>query len=207
MIFQDPTLKNAPPKWAEVDKALGSFVPPDLLGFPCNPGALNYFRSRYRMAKSFQGMTLETYQPETVEGYSALMKTFLSYSAFEAYLGCVGIELKDTLPLAAPYDPAGCEAAVRAIQMHDSFLKGVLKHLDSKTFIAQYEFFLNSKPSNVIYLPGGIRHIFAHGILTPNTGAGWTAPTIQVCRELDRFLFSIMDGDFIARLKATGYIQ
>jgi hypothetical protein len=199
-------LSNSPPDWKVCDDALAKFVEPTKMGFTCGPGDLHRFRARYRVAKSFTGMHLETYSQATVDGYSALFRLFLTYSAFEQFMDCCGLNLKGMLPALAPYDPAACEASVRAVNQHEQFLDFVLQRLDRKEHQDQFAAFLSKKPFNVLYLPAGIRHIFAHGILTPNAGAGFAQPAIEACNVLVTFLFAVMDGEFTARLKANKFI-
>ena len=206
MLISDPTLTNAPPYWAECDAALGKFVAPSAMGFPCDPGDLNRFSSRYRLAKSFRRIELETYTSQTVDGYAALFHVFLTYSAFEQFMDCCGLNLNGMEPCLKSYNATACEAALRKVVNFDQFLRAVLTHLDRETHRKQFETFLAGKPCNVLYLAAGIRHIFAHGRLTPNSGAGYTAPAQEVSKLLVILLFRVMDGEFTTRLRANGIV-
>lgn len=204
MLIRDPNLVNAPPGWAACNAALAKFTPPSQLGFVGSAGDLNRFWSRYRLAKSFQSISLDSYTAETTEGYSALFRVFLAYSAFEQLLDCCGLNLPGVEPLLPPYKPSECEEAIRKVEHYDSFLGVVMKHLDRVAHRTQLENFLSGKPCNVLYVAAGIRHIFAHGKLTPNSGAGFTAPAQQISTILCEFLFHVMDGEFSGRLSANG---
>lgn len=46
---------------------------------------------------------------------------------------------------------------------------------------------------------------FAHGELTPNSGAGSPEPVRRVSEVICQFLFRVMDGEFTARLRANGF--
>jgi len=69
----------------------------------------------------------------------------------------------------------------------------------------QVQAFLDGQPCNLLYLPAGIRHIFAHGKPTPNSGAGTTEPVKQIADVLCEFLFRTMDGEFTRRLRDHGF--
>lgn len=204
MLIHDPNLVNTPPGWAECDAALRKFTPPSQLGFVGSAGDLNRFRSRYRLAKSFRSISLDSYTAETTDGYSSLFRVFLAYSAFEQFLDCCGLNLPETQQLLPTYKSSECEEAIRKVEHYDSFLSVVMKHLDRKVHRTQLENFLFGNPCNVLYVAAGIRHIFAHGKLTPNSGAGFTAPAQKISTILCEFLFHVMDGEFIGRLRANG---
>ncbi len=169
VILKDPNLVNAPPGWCACHEALSRYTSPAKMGFACSAGDLNRFWSRYRLAKSFQGIALESYTAETTVGYSALFRVFVTYSAFEQFLDCCGLNLSGMAPLLPLYKPGDCEAAIRNVEHHDSFLKAVLQHLDRASHRTQMQK-LSGKSCNLLYVAAGIRHIFAHGKLTPNSG-------------------------------------
>lgn len=176
------------------------------MGFVCRAGDLNRLNSRYRLAKSFRAIELESYAKETVDGYSALLQIFLCYSAFEQFMECCGLKLNGMGSCLATYDATACEAAIRRIEKHDMFLKAVHAHLDREAHKKQFEAFLSGKPCNVLSLAAGIRHIFAHGLLTPNSGAGYTQPAQGVSSALAGFMFQVMDGEFTSRLRASAIV-
>lgn len=206
LIVADPTLAFSLPHWKACDAALGKYVAPSAMGFACKAGDLNRLASRYRLAKSFRSIQLEAYVKETVDGYSALFQVFLSYSALEQFMDCCGIKLNGLEPCLPAYDAPNCEAAIRAVDHHDQFLKAVYAHLDRDAHRKQYKAFLNGSSCNVLYLAAGIRHIFAHGLLTPNAGAGYTQPAMSVSAALSAFILKLIDGEFVSRLKAHGVV-
>lgn len=201
----DPNLVNAPPGWAVCNAALKKFTPPSAMGFVCAPGDLNRFWSRYRVAKSFREIVLDSYTAETTAGYSALFRVFLTWSAFEHFLTICGLNLPGMVPLLPPYDPTAAETRIRAIEGHADFLRFVLQRLDRANHRAQVQAFPDGQPCNLLYLPAGIRHIFAHGKLTPNSGTGTTEPVRQIVEVLSELLFRIMDGEFTRRLRDHGF--
>jgi hypothetical protein len=207
LIVTDPTLAFSLPNWKACDIALSNYTPPSAMGFACKPGDLNRLSSRYRLAKSFRAIQLESYVKETVDGYSALFQVFLCYSALEQFMDCCGLNLNGVEPCLPAYGAAGCEVSIRAVEKYDLFLKAVHAHLDRRAHRKQFEAFLSGDPSNVLYLAAGIRHIFAHGRLTPNSGAGYTQPAQSVSAALSAFAFRVMDGEFTARLVANGIVD
>jgi hypothetical protein len=174
------------------------------MGFSCTPSDLNRFNSRYRLAKSFRGIALETYTRETTEGYAALFHVFLTYSALEQFMRCCGITLSDTKNCLTAYDAADCAAAIRKVKGHEKFLQAVLAQLDRDSFRKEYNAFLGARPANLLYLAAGIRHIFAHGRLTPNTGAGTVDAAKEVSELLISLLLRLMDSEFSRRLRTNG---
>jgi hypothetical protein len=174
------------------------------LGFVGSPGDVHRFRSRYRLAKSFKGIVLDTYTAETTGGYSALFRVFLTWSAFEQLLEICGLTLPGVAPLLEAYEPEAVAASVRGVVGHEEFLRFVHERLDRATHRANVEAFLRNEPCNVLYLPAGIRHIFSHGNLTPHSGAKNPNAVEQVSAILCDFLFRIMDGEFERRLREHG---
>lgn len=49
----------------------------------------NRFIARFKLASRFKGIDAEDFTKETLQGYSALMVVFLSYTAFEALIEAV----------------------------------------------------------------------------------------------------------------------
>ena len=204
MLIKNPNYVNAPPGRAACDAALGRFVSPSSLGFVCEAGDLNRFCSRYRLARSFKEILLDSYTIETVAGYSALFHVFLVWSAFEQFMDICGQTLDGIEPSLTPYGPSSVVVALQGIEGHDSFLKFVRDRLDHQKHRSQVETYLAGQPCNPLYLPAGIRHIFAHGILTPNSGVGTTTTAQQISKVLCDFLFRVMDGEFLAKLRMHG---
>jgi hypothetical protein len=204
LIARDPVIANSPPGWTACDDALGKFAPPSELGFPCRAGDLNRFASRYRLAKSFKSIELDGYVQETGAGYSELFRVFLCYSAFEQFMDCCGLNLNGIEPFLPAYNANGCGDAIRKIEHFDQFLTAVLEHLDRNADRKQFQDFLAGRPCNPLFLAAGIRHIFAHGQLTPNAGAGYTRPAQEISKLLVILLFRVMDGEFTRRLNEHG---
>jgi hypothetical protein len=130
---------------------------------------------------------------------------FLTWSAFEQLLSICGLNATAMGDSLVPYGPASVEMKIRSIDGHADFLRFVYERLDHAEHRAQFDAFLNGKPCNLLYLPKGIRHIFAHGKLTPHSGTDSADPARLVADALCDFLFQVMDGEFTRRLRDHGF--
>jgi hypothetical protein len=204
LVTADPNLLNAPPGWAVVDALLGSFTLPARLGFTGTAGDINRFWSRYRLAKSFRGITIDVFVPDTVQGYSALFRVFLVWSAFEHFMRITGNNFASMAGRLAPYDPSTLDLCIRQVDDYDRFLHAVHAELDRKPHKHNLGEFLAGRPCNILIVPCAIRHIFAHGKLTPNTGVGHVAAACGVSQIVCQFLFEVMDGEFLDTLRNNG---
>jgi hypothetical protein len=124
------------------------------MGFACNAGELNRFQSRYRLARSFRGVTLDTYTDTTVVGYSALFRVFLCWAAFEKLLEVLGIAREMTGPLIVPYDPRDTANAIRAVTAHQPFLQFISERANP-AHQSHLQSLLNDKPCDITY---GVRY-------------------------------------------------
>jgi hypothetical protein len=177
---------------------------PASFGFVGDAGDMNRFWSRYRLARSFREVVIEVFAPDTVRGYSALVRVFLVWSAFEQFMRICGLNLRTAGALLRPYGVPKFEAAVRAVQNHRGFLVAVYRHLDRQPYIQGMEAFLAVRPCNVLVIPVSIRHIFAHGKLAPNSGVGNVNAACAISDIVCEFLFQVMNGEFVARLQKHG---
>lgn len=199
LIIKDPAVAHCPPKWAECDSLLGKFISPRAFGFACAAGSLNRFRARYRLAKSFQRISLDGYTASTVEGYSALFRTFLVWSAFEQFLHAIGLDQHQCESLIAPYKPSDVVAKILAVPAHDGFLKFIRNRVNTK-HQPQFDALLAGAPCNLTYVASGVRHIFAHGTLSAHAGSLTAEPATTISTILCEFLFRVMDSEFKARI-------
>lgn len=203
-VLPVPNLINAPPGWEQVDALLGAYRAPSTFGFVGSAGDLNRFWSRYRLAKSFRGIAVDHFVRDTVQGYSSLFRVFLVWSAFEHLMRITGKNLGTMADGLPHYSPDAFADAVRAVSDYDKFLSVVLAELDRKPHIDNLTSFLAGSTSNVLAVPAAIRHIFAHGKLTPSSGAGHVGAANSISALSCDFLFRVMDGEFIQRLRDNG---
>lgn len=201
MVWKDPTLKHSPPNWKECDQLLSKFTKPNQFGFSGEAQDINHFKSRYRVAKSFQAISLDTFSQSTIDGYSAIFKVFLTWSAFEIFLDIIDIKRNNTSNLISKYNPELIAASIRSVPEQQNFVRFVLERVN-KEHQPQIQAFLDGKACDVTYLASGIRHIFAHGTLTPHAGSNSADPSKAICLILIDFLFKIMDYEFSSRVLA-----
>jgi hypothetical protein len=99
-VVTDPTLTHSPPRWAECEAQLAKGATPSAFGFSGTVGDLRRFARRYRFAKALKSVSLDTYHESTENGYTALLRVFLMWGAFEQYLRLLGItdQEKSALP-------------------------------------------------------------------------------------------------------------
>jgi hypothetical protein len=205
IIVSDPSMVNTPPGWGHCERALRELRSPLELGFVGAAGDLNRFRSRYRLAKSFQGVVLSSFASTTVSGYSSLFRLFLSWSAFELFLEICGLDISSAKLQLPEYGASSACIAIRDTPGHAVFLAFVLERLDTRTQAAQFEAFLAGASCNLLHVAKGVRHIFAHGDLSPHAGAESPYPATRVASVLSDHLFAVMDGHVALTLRARGF--
>ena len=191
-----------PPRWGRLEELYRAGYRPPHIGFPCTRATLNLFASRYWVAKSFRGIQLERYSAATMAGYSGLFRVFAMWSALEAFLRAVDLRLDACGPVLDGHGAACMVAAVRSADTGEQFYRAIKRHVRPKGK-AQLEAYFAGASFNPAYLGSTVRHVFAHGILTPNT-AGCDPNTVAtICDTLFSFFMNVMDAEFVARISAA----
>jgi hypothetical protein len=192
--------RSYPPGWETFDHF--ALVPgPGYMGFAGSVPQINRFAARYRAAKCFSAVSFDELTRTTVEGYSALVNLLLTYSAFEHFLRCIGLELKNTTSLLDTEERDRVLAKLRALTGSDAFFAALRQHLEPR-YQRQVDAFRASGPCNPIYLAASVRHAFAHGHLAASP-QGVPPDTIStVSRYFCRVLFKLMDREFGNRITA-----
>lgn len=133
--------------------------------------SLNIFQYRYRLARSFSSMTIDGATARTVKGYTAFMKLFLAFSAYEEVKSAEIILLKldkfefhkiknqATLVSALRNNEKLKDLLINGIESEKSGLKKVLKK------------FYEGESDDIMCIATAARNSFAHGNLTVG-GAG-----------------------------------
>lgn len=172
--------------------------------------------SRYRIAKSFRGVLLDSkaeIHPGTQDLLDAIMGAFLVYSAFEQFCTKVLLlkmnEDTDLNLLESGYDPAGPLARIRISDPTYIYAKFLAANLDEKP-AARLERFIQGQPCNVSFFGKAMRHIFAHGALTPSSGKSTAVksseqPAVMISQVVVSFLLPLMDQEFNRRIIAMLY--
>jgi hypothetical protein len=155
------------------------------------------FASRYRVAKSFKGVLLEDFSSETTDGYSGLFQLFLSWSTFEQFLMISGLKQNDNdiRELFDKYNAANLCDEIRAFDKGNVFYSFILSKVNN-SHKSEIEKLFADKPLNSSYLASGIRHIFAHGLLTPHANGSQPKNVVKICKLISDFLLNIVDSEF-----------
>jgi len=174
---------------------------PGLLNLTGTVGDVNRFGARFRLAKAFKGLELDGYTEPTASGYSALCRVFLTWSAFEQFMTAIGVKQSGLAALLAKHDTVRLQGDIRAIDTNDRFYRFICAKVNQRH---QRELvnYLNADPCNITYLASAIRHIFAHGSLTPNANQVDPCVAIAVCDKLSEVMLHIMDTEFSERINA-----
>ena len=171
----------------------------EFFGFVTQLSEVNRFAARFRAASSFRGITLEGYSAATATGYAALCRILFVYSAFEAYLEIVGAT---SATIGPDLEAHGAISLIKSLRMSDidnRFYKFIHSRVN-RLHQQELQNYFNDDPCNVAYLASAIRHIFAHGWLTPNAGGGEASSASEVCNAVSDFLLSFMDSQFSSRI-------
>lgn len=168
---------------------------PGFFGFKAGIGDVNRFAARYRAARCFRGIEIDGYSDGVRAGYAALCRVLFVYSALEAYLKIIGIEQQD---LAGQLQQCGAADVLRKLRAADPdrrFYQFIYDRVN-KAHRKELDRYFNDDPCNVAYLASAIRHIFAHGWLTPSAGGGEATQAVQICDVLSEFILDFLDSSF-----------
>lgn len=168
-------------------------------------GKLAKWSARFRLAKSFRALDLgDAYAgPDVPQLYSAITRIFLTYSAFETY--CLIWGLKPSK-----------ESQVRSLQGRDAQNHVILaiRNLDPRSALADYLIHYSRRKSlkqaihdfktgnevSISCLAEGIRHVFAHGVLSASAIGLPARKFDQISQLISEFLLDCMDEDFDRRV-------
>lgn len=169
------------------------------MGFSGNAADVNRFAARYRAARCFKRIEFDGLSSGTAEGYSALSHLLLTYSAFEHFLHCIDVELRNTSHLLNDVQRTRILATLQRLNGQNEFFTFLKPHLN-QSFQRQIDSHLSGQNCNPFYLAGGIRHAFAHGVLTATPLNVPPQSVATVSRFLCRVLFKVMDSEFEQRM-------
>ncbi|EHH1187385.1 hypothetical protein OTE47_004468 [Vibrio vulnificus] len=163
--------------------------------FEGTEGDVNRFGARFRLASSFKGLELEGYKEQTQNGYGALCRIFLCWSAYEVFLEIMGLKTSNTATMLSKYQPLKIANVIKSLDVNNKFYNFIYERVNKK-HKAELDLYFNSDPCNPQYLASAIRHIFAHGPLTPNANEVEPKVVVEICDSLSEFLLTVMDSEF-----------
>lgn len=169
------------------------------MGFAGSAAQINRFSARYRAAKCFSSVAFDEVGQATADGYSALVQLLLTYSAFEHFLRCIGLELKNTSSLLSTAERDIVVARLRGFAGGVAFFGAIRQHLEPR-YQRQVDDYRSSGACNPLYLAAAVRHAFAHGHLTASQQGVPPEAVGSVCRYLCKTLFILMDREFRSRI-------
>lgn len=168
---------------------------PQWFGFVNDWALVNRLRARYRLARDCRGLSTSTYSANVRDGYSALTRAFLAWSAFEMLMRVRG--LHSDAQIAAALTTAGAGALLEEFQRHADCLRffgGIRENSDRPKQVAALDDFLAGRAPDPGRVLGSVRHIFAHGFLTPSVGGTEPTSTSYFCNTLADFLLQTVDS-------------
>jgi len=171
----------------------------DQFGFNSGTADVNRFSARFRAAASYRGVILEGYSDATAQGYSALCRTLFVWSAFESFLKITNQAQGDMGPCFERHGGAEIAEALKRADPGNLFYTFIHERVNA-THQRELANYFNADPCNIGYLASAIRHIFAHGWLTPNANQGDPLVAVSICNQLCDFLILVMDNEFGARV-------
>ena len=187
--------KGYPKEWKNYIKSVGSVIPEDF-GFSDSQGDINRFAARFRAANQFKGITLEGYGKDTTDGYSALCQVIFTWSAFETFEKIAKLNRKDLGRELELFGAIEVLNEIKAIDKENRFYKFIYDKLDSPQHKRELDNYFNQDSCNLLYLASAIRHIFAHGWLSPHANQADPKAVNQICHILSQFLLDFMDREF-----------
>lgn len=173
------------------------------LGFVGSNEDVSRFCNRFRLAKAFVRIDAPGYSATTISGYSAILKTFLVFSAFELLMKALHIKHRDAVTLCDSYPESRDKiAAIQHIPNNGRFFSFVASLLDSKAKDLSKELasFLSGKPISLYTLARSVRHIFSHGHLASSPDGVKPTQVVTICNVLNDFLLHVMDEEFKRRI-------
>jgi len=163
--------------------------------------SLNRFQYRYRFACSFSSMTIDGTTPLTAKGYTAFMKLFLAYSAYDEVRAAEMVLLKREKPKVHNIEnQAALAATLRKNEKLKTLLIDGLAN-ENDWLKRSLESFYDGKSEDIMCIATAARNSFVHGDLTAG-GAGLSINArVAAIEELATILRSYSDKLFSKCLK------
>lgn len=183
-----------PPRWAELEamhpvgQLCGAFK-----GMP----EVNRFRARYRLARAFKGASFDGYSPPVARGYDALMRLMLTWSALEMLLPAIG---ESREKISSVVDWTASTQTLYSMPGAVSYFKFIDTKLKNKQRKKIAPFF-EAKSCCGLEMAAAVRHVFAHGLLTPTAQGTDGDHAAAICEHLVEGIFEVVDAEFKNRVQ------
>jgi hypothetical protein len=163
--------------------------------------SLNRFQFRYRLACSFSSMTIDGTTPKTANGYTAFMKLFLAYSAYDEVRVAEMIMLKRKKPKVHSIEN---QIALAATLRKNTKLKILLTEgiaNQNELLKKRLHLFFDGKSDDVMCVATAARNSFVHGDLTAGGSGLSIKARVAAIEELAHILREYSDKLFSKCIK------
>ncbi len=200
VIARAPGAGFLPRHWGEWSAFVRAGRQPSDIGLRCVQSHLNRFAARYRAARALGRVELEGYSDVVRDGYASLFRLFFAWTAFDQYLTAIPCEQAKCLVWVSRHTPSDLQAQVRQLDPNNRLFNLICAKTRGATF-EQIRHHINGDEINWTYLASSLRHIFAHGILTPSANGVRPGTVGAVCQLLVPHVLTAVDGDFSMRVE------
>lgn len=166
------------------------------MGFQVGTATINRVYARYKLAISFQRMELDGYHTATTKAYSGLFRVFLTYSAFEQFLTLYRIRFFEVEPHFPQHPYTESAAYIRLCDPRSKLLDFLYAELENNAHKNRIMEFKTGNSDNPIVIAAAIRHVFAHGKMSPHANRSYPPSVEKIALYLSEFLLQIMDTEF-----------
>lgn len=160
---------------------------------------INLLSARVKVAKCFRGIDLEGYSDETQQGYNAFFKVFLVHSALEMFAKSMRRKRITNAELAAyleTYNGPDLSYELCASKEDKKLWGFIHSKVNTKTITDKLNALIEENKCECFYLSAGLRHIFAHGHLTPNVGGVKPKRVKEICTAVSDLILHFIDSEF-----------
>ena len=161
--------------------------------------SLNVFCYRYRLAKSFVGISAKEVG-KTLLGYVAAMKISLAYSAYDE-LATAATELSIQDFKHKNYNIINNKAMAEKLIKNTKLMTLLRNKTIDKNLSDQIEMFLKGESFDILCIARAIRNVFIHGTFTTTSGGVKNRQDAEIYFELAETLLKYCDGTFTRCIK------
>jgi len=190
------------PPWQRFEQLLRSGHTARTLGFTGSDGDVSRFLARHRLASSFRGATFDEYSERTSAAYSALLKLFLTWGAFESFCRITG-----RTKSGGGLDHTKLRVLLTGrdrpeLELGDRRMVQLRRVLGEYTTHQKLRDRLESDTCSPYDIAQALRHTFAHGPLTAH-GSKSPAAVRDGANRLADWLLEVMAEEFAMLLNSN----